>query len=118
MPTSKTKRRAQVSKGKPRRKKAATASSNGKAAGSHDDPNQTFIEGTEPERIPQLDDKVARFTSLRKSMKTSKESADDELGKIKSLMEENSLEFYKTPFGDVTIQHGVTVVKVKLPKDR
>lgn len=106
-----------------KRKKAGTSrkpSANGKArvAGSKDAPGQKFIDGTEPEKIPELDALVSKYTNFKKASENAKESANDELGKIKAKMEESHIEFYKTPFGDVSVQHGVTIVKVKLPKSQ
>ena len=111
--TTRTRKRAGQAK-----KHAAKATANTKARvkGSKDTPGQTFIEGTEPEKIPALDNVVSQYTKFKKASETNKEAANEELGKIKSLMEEHNVDFYKTPFGDVSVQHGVTIVKVKLPK--
>lgn len=100
--------------------RTAKASANGQARvkGSKDAPGQKFIDGTEPEKIPELDALVSKYTNFRKASENAKESANDELGKIKASMEEHKIEFYKTPFGDVTVQHGVTIVKVRLPKNQ
>lgn len=100
--------------------RAAKASTNGKprVKGSKDAPGQTYLDGTEPEKIPELDALVSKYTNFKKASENAKESANDELGKIKAAMEEHNIEFYKTPFGDVSVQHGVTIVKVKLPKSQ
>lgn len=102
------------------RKRAGAKKTSGKTKvkGSKDAPGQTFINGTEPEKIPELDALVSKYTNFKKASENAKESANDELGKIKAKMEENNIEFYKTPFGDVSVQHGVTIVKVKLPKSQ
>lgn len=101
-----------------RRSARSKPSTNGKArvAGSKDAPGQKYIDGTEPEKIPELDALVSKYTNFKKASENAKDSANDELGRIKGKMEENGIEFYKTPFGDVSVQHGVTIIKVKLPK--
>lgn len=122
---TKTRKRAGKTKrkptsGPPRRKANAKPSANGKprTAGSKDAPGQKFIAGTEPEKIPELDAMVSKYTNFKKASENAKDSANDELGKIKSKMEEVNIEYYKTPFGDVSVQHGVTIIKVKLPKSQ
>lgn len=98
------------------KKNGSTPKNSAKVKGSKDSPGQTFIEGTEPEKIPELDALVSKYTNFKKAAENAKDSANDELGKIKNAMEEHGIEFYKTPFGDVSLQHGVTIIKVKLPK--
>ncbi len=111
-------KRAGAKSGKTTRKPKASANGKGRTAGSKDAPGQKFIDGTEPEKIPELDALVSKYTNFKKASENAKESANDELGKIKAKMEESNIEFYKTPFGDVSVQHGVTIIKVKLPKSQ
>jgi len=120
MPTATKTRNRKRAGQSTRGRQTAKPSTNGKAKvkGSKDAPNQTYIDGTEPEKIPELDALVSKYTNFRKASENAKESANDELGKIKAAMEEHSIEFYKTPFGDVSVQHGVTIIKVKLPKSQ
>jgi hypothetical protein len=108
--------------GKPRRK--ATPSKNGKAkgavtaGGSKDDPNQKFIPGTEPLRVPKIDALVARHSDLTASRKSGKDMTDEVLDNIVKEMKDNGLKTYRSNGKLVSVAEGQTVVKIKKASDK
>lgn len=87
-------------------------------AGSKDPPNQTFIQGTEPFKLPALDAAVSRYSDLTRSRKSAKEHADEVLTGIVALMKENQLTAYRSNGQIVTVVEGQTVCKIKKASDK
>jgi hypothetical protein len=96
-----------------KKEKKQTPSGTAKIAGTNDDPNQTYLDGTEPETVPAIDAKVARYSDLTRSRQSAKEAADDELDEIAGLMKEHGLTSYRTNGKIVTVVEGQTVCKIK-----
>lgn len=87
-----------------------------KKTGTLDDPAQTYIEGTEPDKIDEIDQAVQKLLSLKS--KKQKMNEDLEYAKIDlvSVMESHGFECYATNGRLVTIEAGSTKIRIKKAK--
>lgn len=103
-----------------RKRAKSAAESNGEATINRngDDPNQTFIDGTEPPKVPVIETTVRKIVALDKEMSAKKEERDALVLKLPRLFKEHELKQYKCHGCTVSIVPGNDVVKISKSKTK